>query len=101
MAKIIQFPRLPKRPRSSGGAETPWGEIRHNPLTQALYRLLVAVVAVTWPILRWFVAADLCLQLVRVVFLGGFAALGALLHLIIVGVFGYYGRSMLTPPAAE
>lgn len=98
MAKIIPFPRLPKRPRGSGGGETPWDEIQRNPLTQALYRLLVAFFTVTWPILRWFVAADIGLQLLRVVFLGGFAALGALLHLIFVGVLAYYGHRVLTPP---
>ncbi len=99
MAKIIPFSHVSKRPRLSGGGETPRGELQHNPVTQAPYRLLVAFVTVTWPILRWFIAADVCLQLLRVVFLGGFAVLGALLHRIMVGVFAHYVHRLLSTPA--
>lgn len=95
MAKIIKFPKIPKgrseqahRP-PIGGIENPWSEVWNNPLVQILYRLFVALVAAAWPILRWFLVADICIQLLRVVFLGGFAALGALLHLLVLCAIAY------------
>lgn len=66
--------------------EYPWRELWENPLTRAAYRLFIAFVVCTWPVLQWFVGFDLFIQLLRMVFVGGFAGLAALMHFLVVGI---------------
>jgi hypothetical protein len=95
MARIFQFPKMHNGSAGHavrsppGGMHHPWRELWENPITQALYRLFVALVVCTWPILRWFVGADLLIQLLRMVFVGGLAGLVGLLHFLLVGVAAY------------
>lgn len=95
MARIFQFPKRPgartgqsARPLP-GGLEHPWRELWENPIMQALYRLFIAFVVCTWPILRWFVGMDLFIQLLRFAFIGGLSGFAALIHMLIIGVLAY------------
>lgn len=95
MARIFQFPKMPRAEarRASrsplGGMEHPWRELWEDPITQALYRLFIAFIACTWPVLRWFVALDLFIQLLRFAFIGGLSGFAALVHVLIIGALAY------------
>lgn len=95
MARIFQFPKMPRaRPEQDrrpplGGLQHPWHELWENPITQAFYRLFIAFVAGTWPVLRWFVWVDLFIQFLRFAFIGGLTGFGALLHILVIGVLAY------------
>ena len=95
MARIFQFPKMHQREGGQrlnpplGGMEYPWRELWENPITEALYRLFLAFVACTWPVLRWFVALDLFIQLLRMVFAGGLSGLAALMHILLIGLAAY------------
>jgi hypothetical protein len=95
MARIIQFP---KRPRIQARLASPppphiehqaWRVLRENPIVQILGFLVVAIIVLTWPILRWLIAADLVIQLVRWIFIGGLAGFVAVIHFLIVGIVAY------------
>lgn len=97
MARIFQFPKMQMHRGDGGqhqdpplgGLEYPWRELWENPITQAFYRLFLAFVICTWPVLRWFVALDLFIQLLRLLFVGGFSGLAALMHMLIIGLVAY------------
>ena len=94
MARIFQFPKLPRAGQQRaqpplGGMQHPWRELWENPITQAFYRLFIAFVACTWPVLRCFVWLDLFIQLLRFFFIGGLTGFGALMHILVIGVLAY------------
>jgi hypothetical protein len=95
MARIFQFPTRPAERAGQStrpplaGLDHPWRELWGNPIVQALYRLFIAFVACTWPVLRWFVGMDLLIQLLRFAFIGGLSGFAALMHMLVIGVLAY------------
>ena len=95
MGRIFQFPKMPKAQAGQtsapplGGMDHPWRELWESPITQAFYRLFIALVVCTWPVLRWFVGLDLFIQLLRFAFIGGLSGFAALIHILIICALAY------------
>ncbi len=95
MGRIIQFPKIPKGSDRQAAASAPdpvhksWRKLWEHPVTQFLYSLLVIVIFCTWPLLRWFVAADVLIQLLRILFVGGLSSVVALAHFLVIGAVAY------------
>jgi hypothetical protein len=95
MARIIQFPKKPRIQARLASSPPPhdenqaWRALWENPIVQILWSLAVVIIVLTWPLLRWLVAADLVIQLLRWIFIGGLAGFVAVIHFLIVGIVAY------------
>lgn len=94
MARIFTFPNVrkdsgPARPPPEPPRESAWRELWRNPITQAVYRLLLALIIVTWPVLKWLVGLDLVLAILRIFFGGGILAIYGVLHIAVIGGIAY------------
>lgn len=97
MARIIQFPRKPRiqarlaspPPPPSHNEKQAWRVLWDNPIVQILWSLAVIIIVLTWPLLRWFIAADIVIQFLRLIFIGGWAGVVAVLHFLIIGIVAY------------
>lgn len=95
MGRVFQFPTQPRmRARQAGmppkaDVRSLWSGLRENPIVQILLCLILFVAICTWPILRWLLFADLMVQVLRMVFLSGWASVAAFLHIVLVGVVAY------------
>jgi hypothetical protein len=95
MGQIIQFPKMPKgRGRAAPDRDAPhirqpWRRLWEHPVTEFLYSIFVILIFCTWPLLRWLVVADVLVQLLRMVFVGGLATVVALTHFFVIGAVAY------------
>lgn len=89
MARIIEFPKIHPRfrvpPRPAPGAASRqwlfWGiALAAGALAAPLFLLLSLAIGL-WPLLWWLLVADVFIQLVRIVFIGGMSAVLGWLHL--------------------
>lgn len=85
---VVAYPWLP--PSSAPDrVHQPWRKFWEHPITQLLYNLLVILIFCTWPLLRWLVAADVLIQLLRILFVGGLSSVVALAHFLVIGAVAY------------
>ena len=105
MGRVIQFPKIPKsrNQRTSATApdrvQQPWRWLWEHPVTQLLYSVFVILVFCTWPLLRWVVTADVLIQLLRIIFVGGLSSVVALMHFAVIGAVAYL--VLYVPPASR
>lgn len=93
MARIIEFPKIhPRfrvRPRPApGAASRQWLfwciAFVAGALAAPLFLLLSLTIGL-WPLLWWLLVADVFIQLVPIVFIGGMSAVLGWLHLSVLG----------------
>jgi len=92
MARIIEFPKIhPRfrvRPRPAPDTASRqwlfWGiALVAGALAAPLFLLLSLAIGL-WPLLWWLLVADVFIQLVRIVFIGGMSAVLGWLHLSVL-----------------
>lgn len=96
MARIIEFPKVHRRYRvpprlATGATPTQWlfwaVALVVASLAAPLFLLLSLLIGL-WPVLWWLLVADVLIQLVRIVFIGGMPALLGWLHLSVLSAIG-------------
>lgn len=92
MAHIIEFPKIHSRfgvpPRPAPDAASRqwffWGIASIAGSAVAPLFLLLSLAIGLWPLLWWLLVADVFIQLVRIVFIGGMSAVLGWLHLSVL-----------------
>ena len=95
MARIIEFPKIHRRfyapPKPTPGAGPTrwlrWGVALVAGALAAPLFLLLSLLIGLWPVLWWVLVADVIVQLIRILFIGGMSAVLGWLHLsVLAGV---------------
>lgn len=105
MGRVIQLPKIPKdrgRPAPDtrvSRVQQPWRKLWEHPVTELFYSVFVILIFCTWPLLRWLVVADVLVQLLRMLFVGGLATVVALMHFLVIGAVAYL--VLYVPPPSQ